>query len=71
MENLKTYKKLTEEMLFKAMEEILKDSTNSGFFIVFPLGWNEGGKKFLESIREEIYDTIRGRYKQNTQREFI
>lgn len=38
MENLKTYKKLTEEMLFKAMEEILKDSTNSGFFIVFPLG---------------------------------
>ena len=71
METLKTYKELIGEMPFKAMEEVPEDSTNSGFLVVFPLGWNGGGQKFLESIRGEIYDTVRGRYKQDTQRGFI
>lgn len=39
MENLKTYKKLNEEMVLKAVKEAQKKYKEGDFFVFFPLNW--------------------------------
>jgi len=54
METLKTYKKLTEEMVLKAIEEVQKKYKEEDLFVFFPLNWEA-----QKAIEEEMLKQIR------------
>lgn len=54
MENLKTYKKLTEEMVLKAVKEAQKKYKKGDFFVFFPLNWEA-----QRAIDEEMLKQLR------------
>lgn len=57
MENLKTYKKLTEEMVLKAIEEVQKKYKKEDLFVFFPLDWKaqrEIDNEMLKQLRKNL-----------------
>lgn len=54
MENLKTYKKLTEEMVLRAVEEVQKKYKKKDLFVFFPLNWEA-----QRAIDEEMLKQLR------------
>ena len=54
MENLKTYMKLTEEMVLKAVEEVQKKYKKEDLFVFFPLNWEA-----QRAIDEEMLKQLR------------
>ena len=57
METLKTYKKLTEEMVLKAVEEVQKKYKKEDLFVFFPLDWKAQGEidnDMLQQLRKNL-----------------
>lgn len=63
MEKPQIYKKLTEEMVLKAVKEAQKKYKRETFFVFFPLNWEIQraiDEEVLKQIRNKVYGNSSG-----------